>query len=155
MILLSPDAAEDVERLRTFLDQNNPNAARRALASIWTAVDRLQEFPDLGMPTEDDEIRQIVVWFGASGYIVSYSALPGDKDMARPRGSDLIGTHGWKSFPTNFSFASASSSSAPPPDSAPPIWAITTRVAAIASGAPSTKSASRRGDTSRMNFPHY
>ena len=67
MILLSPDAAEDVERLRTFLDQNNPNAARRALASIWTAVDRLQEFPDLGMPTEDDEIRQIVVWFGASG----------------------------------------------------------------------------------------
>ena len=67
MILLSPDAAEDVERLRTFLDQNNPYAARRALASIWTAVDRLQEFPDLGMPTEDDEIRQIVVWFGASG----------------------------------------------------------------------------------------
>jgi len=81
MILLSPDAAEDVERLRTFLDQNNPNAARRALASIWTAVDRLQEFPDLGMPTEDAEIRQIVVRFGVSGYIVRYSALPGDKDI--------------------------------------------------------------------------
>ncbi len=26
MILLSPDAGEDVERLRTFLDQNNPDA---------------------------------------------------------------------------------------------------------------------------------
>jgi hypothetical protein len=26
MILLSPDAVEDVERLRTFLDQTNPGA---------------------------------------------------------------------------------------------------------------------------------
>jgi hypothetical protein len=32
MILLSPDAVEDVERLRAFLDRNNPGAARRALA---------------------------------------------------------------------------------------------------------------------------
>jgi plasmid stabilization system protein ParE len=85
MILLSPDAVEDVERLRTFLDQNNPDAARRALATIWTAVDRLQEFPDLGMPTEDAEIRQIVVRFGASGYIVRYSVLPGDEDIVITR----------------------------------------------------------------------
>jgi toxin ParE1/3/4 len=81
MILLSPDAVEDVERLRTFLDQNNPDAARRALESIWTAIDKLQEFPDLGMPTEDAEIRQIVVRFGASGYIVRYSAPPGDENI--------------------------------------------------------------------------
>jgi hypothetical protein len=32
MILLSPDAVLDVERLRTFLDHHNPDAARRALA---------------------------------------------------------------------------------------------------------------------------
>jgi plasmid stabilization system protein ParE len=81
MILFSPDAVEDVERLRVFLDQNNPDAARRALASIWTAIDRLQEFPNLGMQTEDAEIRQIVVRFGSSGYIVRYAALPGDKDI--------------------------------------------------------------------------
>jgi plasmid stabilization system protein ParE len=67
MILLSPDAVEDVERLRTFLDQSNSDAARRALASIWTAIDRLLEFPGLGMPTGDADIRQIVVRFGASG----------------------------------------------------------------------------------------
>jgi plasmid stabilization system protein ParE len=29
MIVLSPDALTDVERLRTFLDQANPGAARR------------------------------------------------------------------------------------------------------------------------------
>jgi plasmid stabilization system protein ParE len=72
MILFSPDAVEDVERLRSFLDQNNPGAAQRALASIWAAIDRLQEFPDLGMATGDAYIRQIVVRFGASGYIVRY-----------------------------------------------------------------------------------
>jgi plasmid stabilization system protein ParE len=81
MILLSPDAVEDIERLRSFLDQNNPDAARRALALIWTAIDRLREFPDLGMPTEDADIRQIVVRFGASGYIVRYASLPEDGNI--------------------------------------------------------------------------
>jgi plasmid stabilization system protein ParE len=76
MILFSPDAVEDIERLRTFLDQTNPDAARRALALIWAAIDRLQEFPDLGMLTSDADIRQIVVRFGSSGYIIRYSALP-------------------------------------------------------------------------------
>lgn len=80
MILLSPDAVEDVERLRAFLDQNNPGAAQRALASIWTAIERLQEFPDIGMRTDAD-IRQIVVRFGASGYIVRYAAVRGDGDI--------------------------------------------------------------------------
>ena len=80
MIVLSADAVDDVERLRSFLDRNNPDAAQRALALIWTATDRLQEFPELGMPTEDAEIRQIVVRFGASGYIVRYAALP-DRDI--------------------------------------------------------------------------
>ncbi len=62
-------------------DQNNPDAARRALALIWTAIDRLREFPDLGMPTEDADIRQIVVRFGASGDIVRYAAVPGDENI--------------------------------------------------------------------------
>jgi plasmid stabilization system protein ParE len=81
MILLSPDAVEDIERLRSFLDQNNPDAARRALATIWTAIDRLQEFPELGMSTEDADIRQIVVRFGASGYIVRYAVLREDGNI--------------------------------------------------------------------------
>jgi plasmid stabilization system protein ParE len=81
MILLSHDAVEDVERLRTFLDRENPDAARRPLAVIWAAIDRLQDFPALGMPTEDADIRQIVVRFGASGYIVRYVVLPETGDV--------------------------------------------------------------------------
>jgi plasmid stabilization system protein ParE len=85
MIFLSPDAALDVERLRTFLDQINPDAARRALALIWTAIERLQEFPAMGMPTEDAGIRQIVIRFGASGYIVRYNVLAETKDIVITR----------------------------------------------------------------------
>jgi plasmid stabilization system protein ParE len=81
MILLSRDAVEDVERLRTFLDHANPTAARPALALIWTAVEGLQEFPSLGMPTDDPDIRQIVIRFGASGYIVRYAILPETADV--------------------------------------------------------------------------
>ena len=51
------------------------------MALIWTASDRLQEFPGLGMPTEDADVRQIVVRFGASGYIVRYAALAGTDDI--------------------------------------------------------------------------
>jgi toxin ParE1/3/4 len=41
----------------------------------------LQEYPDLGMPTGDADIRQIVVRFGASGYIVRYVSLPEDGNI--------------------------------------------------------------------------
>jgi plasmid stabilization system protein ParE len=75
MIVLSPDALTDIERLRTFLDQVNPGAARRAVAAILMAIERLQEFPNLGMKTGEADVRQIVVRFGASGYIVRYAAL--------------------------------------------------------------------------------
>jgi toxin ParE1/3/4 len=45
------------------------------------AIERLQEFPDLGMTTEDADIRQIVIRFGASGYIVRYVALADKGDI--------------------------------------------------------------------------
>jgi plasmid stabilization system protein ParE len=83
MIRLSPVAVLDVERLRTYLDQNNPDVAQRALARIWTAIERLQEFPALGTPTKDPDVRQIVIRFGASGYIVRYIAKPNDIVVTR------------------------------------------------------------------------
>ena len=53
MILFSPDAASDVERVREFLGINNPDAAKRALRTIFAALGRIEAFPDLGRPTED------------------------------------------------------------------------------------------------------
>jgi hypothetical protein len=45
------------------------------------AIERLQEFPDLGMKTGDADIRQIVVRFGSSGYIVRYAILAETGDV--------------------------------------------------------------------------
>ena len=75
MILFSPEAAADVERTREFLDINNPEAARRALRTIFAALEHVEKFPDLGRATEDANIRQIVIPFGAAGYIVRYTVL--------------------------------------------------------------------------------
>nr|WP_244552686.1 type II toxin-antitoxin system RelE/ParE family toxin [Bradyrhizobium sp. Ghvi] len=44
-------------------------------------MERLEEFPNLGMQTEDAELRQIVVRFGASGYIVRYAVLAEARDI--------------------------------------------------------------------------
>jgi toxin ParE1/3/4 len=81
MILVSPAAVEDIERLRSFLEAVNPRAAKRALAVIWRAIERLPEFPSLGMPTDDGDIRQIVVRFGSSGYVVRYAVIPESGDI--------------------------------------------------------------------------
>jgi toxin ParE1/3/4 len=51
------------------------------LRAIFVALEKLQEFPDLGRPTEDADIRQIVIRFGAAGYIVRYMALPESGDV--------------------------------------------------------------------------
>lgn len=75
MIRFSPDAALDIERVREFLDINNPEAAKRALRTIFAALERVAEFPDLGRPAEDVDIRQIVIPFGNAGYIVRYTIL--------------------------------------------------------------------------------
>ena len=81
MIHVSPEAADDLERVREFLDINNPEAAKRALRAIFAALERVEVFSDLGRPTEDAEIRQIVIPFGAAGYIVRYTILPDDGDV--------------------------------------------------------------------------
>jgi toxin ParE1/3/4 len=81
MILLAPDAVDDVERLRNFLARNDPKAASRAIALIWIAVERLQEFPKLGSPIEAAGLRQIFVRFGTSGYVIRYAILDETGDI--------------------------------------------------------------------------
>jgi toxin ParE1/3/4 len=78
MILFSSEADSDVLRLRKFLETQNPDAARRAMRAIWTALQRVEQFPELGQPTDDPIIRQVIVRFGRRGYVVRYRILPAD-----------------------------------------------------------------------------
>jgi hypothetical protein len=43
---------------------------------ILSTIEWLQHFPDRGVPASDAAIRQIVIRFGSSGYIIRYAIIP-------------------------------------------------------------------------------
>jgi plasmid stabilization system protein ParE len=81
MIALSPEAVSDIERVRDFLGGSNEEAAKRALRVIFAALEVLLEFPDLGRPTEEPDVRQLIIPFGAAAYVARYTILAGTGDV--------------------------------------------------------------------------
>jgi toxin ParE1/3/4 len=75
MILLSPEAIADLERLRRFLEDQHPPAAARTGPAIWAGLARIETFPHLGQRTADPDLRQAVIRFGQRGYVVRYAIL--------------------------------------------------------------------------------
>jgi toxin ParE1/3/4 len=60
-------------RLRAFLLERNPQAAQRAVAAIVRAIDSLDVFPERGRPAPVAGMRELVVPFGGSGYVVRFA----------------------------------------------------------------------------------
>ncbi|QLH71761.1 type II toxin-antitoxin system RelE/ParE family toxin [Rhodopseudomonas palustris] len=56
--------------MRDFLEVNSPDAAERAISTLFAALQRLEDFPNLDRPTGDDSIRQRVVPFGSACYVL-------------------------------------------------------------------------------------
>lgn len=81
MILYSPEALSDIDRVRNFLEIRNPRAAMSAMQAIRAALARVEATPLIGKPTKEPDIRQIVVRFGRYGYIVRYSVLSPDQTI--------------------------------------------------------------------------
>lgn len=73
-VIFTPTALRDLERLREFLRPKNPSAAKRAAAAIIRTVRVLGEHPQIGRPVDDEEldIRELVIFFGGSGYLARY-----------------------------------------------------------------------------------
>lgn len=66
-------AREDIIRLRVFLGQHNPDAARRAAEAILKSTSALLEFPAIGRPVEDmEDFRDLYIPFGQRGYVLRY-----------------------------------------------------------------------------------
>lgn len=72
-VALTPDAASDLVRLRAFLAERNPNAAERAIAALDEAIQSLMPFSERGRPSEVRGLRELVVPFGQSAYLLRYS----------------------------------------------------------------------------------
>ena len=72
-IVWLPEAARDVVRLRTFIQEKNPQAAQRAASRIKEAVQILKENPEAGRPVEETlSFRDLIIPFGSGNYILRY-----------------------------------------------------------------------------------
>ena len=74
-LLWSPDALLGVQRAYRFLAGKNRDAARAAAGAIRKQAAILQKYPQAGRPGDDldPEHRELVVPFGASGYVIVYA----------------------------------------------------------------------------------
>jgi plasmid stabilization system protein ParE len=72
---LAPEAAADRERLVAFLIETNPRAALNVADVIIDALAALAMFPERGA-LMDSGLRQLIIPFGASGYVAQYRVDP-------------------------------------------------------------------------------
>lgn len=72
-IVWLPGASQDVDRLRNFIQSENPVAAQRAAKRIIEGVKILQDNPEAGVPVEHlVDYRDLMLSFGAGEYIIRY-----------------------------------------------------------------------------------
>ncbi len=73
-LIWTPAALRDVAWLHAFLELKNPDAARRAVATIRQGVKLLRDRPEAGRPYEglSLEFREWRVEFGSAGYVALY-----------------------------------------------------------------------------------
>lgn len=74
-LVVAPEAVADLERLRALLVDKNPGAAQRAVAAISNALRSLDVFPDRARPSSIVGLRELIVPFGRSAYVVRYAPL--------------------------------------------------------------------------------
>jgi toxin ParE1/3/4 len=72
-LVVSPAALADIERLRAFLIPNSPTAATRAAKTLIEAVQSLAVLPERGRPSGTPNMRELIVPFGRSAYVLRYS----------------------------------------------------------------------------------
>ena len=76
-VVASEGTARGLERCRKFLADNNPQASRRAGQIIDRHIALPVTTPEVGRPlSELPEIRELIIGFGDSGYVVLYRHEP-------------------------------------------------------------------------------
>lgn len=82
-IAYSPEAIEDLRRLREFIAIKNPSAAKRIAASIIKGIQQLNPFPYLGLKVarapDPEMIRDLII----GNYTVRYLVDGDEIDILR------------------------------------------------------------------------
>lgn len=71
-IIFSPRAAADMDRLRGFLREYSASSAERAVIDILDGIRLLGSFPGVGKPLGRTGLRELIIPFGQSAYVVRY-----------------------------------------------------------------------------------
>ncbi len=69
---ITRSAETDLARIRDYIRQENPTAARQIVAGILDGIQVLVTYPDIGRPGRIEETRELVLT--GSSYIVCYAA---------------------------------------------------------------------------------
>ena len=72
-LIVSRAATADLERLYSFLAKRNPAAAARAAKILASAIQLLDTMPERGRPSGLPKIRELIVPFGRSAYVLRYA----------------------------------------------------------------------------------
>jgi plasmid stabilization system protein ParE len=72
-LVVAPAALADIERLHAFLVPKSPAAAGRAATALIDAVQSLAVLPERGRPSGTPNMRELIVPFGRSAYVLRYS----------------------------------------------------------------------------------
>lgn len=80
-LVVSPAAAADLVRLYEFLAEKNPTAAERASAALINAIESLDIFPERGRPSGRPNVRELIVPFGRSNYVLRYAYREGTEEV--------------------------------------------------------------------------
>lgn len=71
-IQYSPEAIDDLVRLRAFIEEKNPHAAKRVAARILAGIEKLKSFPEIGLcvqhAPDPEKVRDLFV----SHYTIRY-----------------------------------------------------------------------------------
>jgi plasmid stabilization system protein ParE len=72
-ITVTANAQANLHKLHQFIAAERPDSAIKAMKTIVAAIDRLKQFPELGVEHELVQgMRLLTVPFGKSGYVVYY-----------------------------------------------------------------------------------
>jgi len=82
-ISYTPEAINDLIRLREFIEQKNPLAAQRIANTIRKGIKQLKAFPNIGVEVEEAPNPEIVRDLILGNYIVRYLLTTGKVHILR------------------------------------------------------------------------
>ena len=86
-------AVDDLDDIAGYISQDNPEAARRTVRRLWTAVKSLAEQPEMGRPGRVHGTRELVVC--DTPFLVPYRVVGSEIEILRV-------LHGARDWPKSF-----------------------------------------------------